>query len=127
VNDPFLLFESLGGSGWYQKLNSRSARLLTGNNSATVAIRSSTLYSVVHNQAKASTGIKMRKLVVCCAAVLALQGCATYDLSLMPRGAGPMAHGTAKQIDKSVSVTLDGETSGRPLEAGRWRPVVPSA
>lgn len=52
----------------------------------------------------------MRKLVVCCAAVLALQGCATYDLSLMPRGAGPMAHGTAKQIDKSVSVTLDGET-----------------
>lgn len=52
----------------------------------------------------------MRKLVVCCAGMLALQGCATYDLSLMPRGAGPIAHGTAKQIDKSVSITLDGET-----------------
>ncbi|WP_232466434.1 hypothetical protein [Burkholderia ubonensis] len=52
----------------------------------------------------------MRKLVVCCAAVLALQGCAVYDLSLMPRGAGPIAHGTAKQIDKSVSITLDSET-----------------
>lgn len=52
----------------------------------------------------------MRKPVVCCAAVLTLQGCATYDLSLLPREAGPMAHGTAKQIDKSVSIILDGET-----------------
>lgn len=41
---------------------------------------------------------------------LGLQGCATYDLALMPRGPGVMAHGTAKQIDKSVSITLGDET-----------------
>lgn len=51
----------------------------------------------------------MKACFLCCAA-LALQGCAVYDLSLMPRGPGLIAHGTAKQIDKSVSVTLDGET-----------------
>ncbi|MBB2928361.1 hypothetical protein [Paraburkholderia silvatlantica] len=39
-----------------------------------------------------------------------LAGCATYDLDLMPRGAGPMAHGTAKQFDKSVTINLEGET-----------------
>ncbi|MGF6903151.1 hypothetical protein P3T22_004437 [Paraburkholderia sp. GAS348] len=43
-------------------------------------------------------------------AALTLQGCATYDLSLLPRTAGPMAYGTAKQIDKSVAITLDGRT-----------------
>ena len=42
--------------------------------------------------------------------VLALQGCATYDLALMPRGTGAMAHGIAKQIDKSVSITLEDRT-----------------
>jgi len=52
----------------------------------------------------------MRKLWLCAAVALGLQGCATYDLALMPRGPGPMAHGTAKQIDKSVTVTLDNET-----------------
>lgn len=36
-----------------------------------------------------------------------LSGCATYDLSLMPRGPGKMAHGTAKQIDKTVSIAID--------------------
>jgi hypothetical protein len=50
------------------------------------------------------------KLVAGAAFILALQGCATYDLSLMPRGPGKMAHGTAKQIDKSVAVTIDDRT-----------------
>ncbi|MGU7780475.1 hypothetical protein [Burkholderia sp. PU8-34] len=52
----------------------------------------------------------MKKSLACLAAIMSLQGCATYDLSLMPRGAGPIAHGTAKQIDKSVAITLAGET-----------------
>lgn len=52
----------------------------------------------------------MKKILLCVAMALALQGCATYDLALMPRGPGPMAHGTAKQIDKSVTVTLGDET-----------------
>lgn len=39
---------------------------------------------------------------------LILSGCATYDLMLMPRGPGDLAHGTAKQIDKSVSIDLGG-------------------
>jgi hypothetical protein len=53
----------------------------------------------------------MKKLlIVIGTAALILEGCATYDLSLMPRGPGAMAHGTAKQIDKSVSITLEGQT-----------------
>jgi hypothetical protein len=48
--------------------------------------------------------------VFAAAVALALQGCATYDIALMPRGPGAMAHGTAKQIDKSVAVTLGDET-----------------
>ena len=55
-------------------------------------------------------GGSVRKLILGYAVGLTLQGCATYDLSLMPRGSGPMAHGTAKQIDKSVSIALQGET-----------------
>jgi hypothetical protein len=41
---------------------------------------------------------------------ITLSGCATYDLSLMPRGAGAMAYGTAKQIDKSVSIKIADDT-----------------
>lgn len=52
----------------------------------------------------------MRKLIFSIVAAMALGGCATYDLSLMPRGPGSMAHGTAKQIDKSVTVTLNDVT-----------------
>lgn len=52
----------------------------------------------------------MKKILLCLAIGFGLQGCATYDLALMPRGPGAMAHGTAKQIDKSVTITLDGET-----------------
>lgn len=52
----------------------------------------------------------MNKALLCVAMALALEGCATYDLALMPRGPGAMAHGTAKQIDKSVTVTLGDET-----------------
>jgi hypothetical protein len=56
----------------------------------------------------------MKKVLLYAAIGLGLPGCATYDLALMPRGPGPMAHGTAKQIDKSVSITLGDETySGR--------------
>ena len=42
--------------------------------------------------------------------MLALQGCATYYLSLMPRGPGAMAHDTAKRIAKSVSIALEVQT-----------------
>ncbi|MGF6265035.1 hypothetical protein OKW49_005963 [Paraburkholderia youngii] len=52
----------------------------------------------------------MKKMMVYGAIAFALQGCATYDLALMPRGSGQMAHGTAKQLDKSVSITLGSET-----------------
>ncbi|WP_232515874.1 lipoprotein [Burkholderia multivorans] len=52
----------------------------------------------------------MRKIISAAALALALAGCATYDLSLMPRGPGKMAHGTAKQIDKTVSITIDDRT-----------------
>jgi hypothetical protein len=62
----------------------------------------------VRNQ-QLTQGIKMRKLVVSYAGLLAWQGRVTYDLSLGPRGPGPMAHGTAKQIDKSVNIGLAGE------------------
>jgi hypothetical protein len=44
------------------------------------------------------------------AVAIVLQGCATYDLSLMPRGPGAMAYGTAKQIDKSVAIRIGDET-----------------
>lgn len=49
------------------------------------------------------------KAIVITAALL-LGGCATYDLTLMPREAGALAHGTAKQIDKSVSIQIGDET-----------------
>lgn len=49
-------------------------------------------------------------LAAAMAAIIALQGCATYDLALMPRGPGKMAQGTAKQLDKSVSITIDDRT-----------------
>ena len=62
------------------------------------------------NNDQLQTGITMKKVLLCFAIGLGLQGCATYDLALMPRGPGAMAHGTAKQIDKSVSIALDGET-----------------
>ncbi|WP_236871922.1 hypothetical protein [Burkholderia pseudomultivorans] len=52
----------------------------------------------------------MRKIIGAAAFALALAGCATYDLALMPRGPGKMAHGTAKQIDKTVSITIDERT-----------------
>lgn len=52
----------------------------------------------------------MKKILLGGVVVMILQGCATYDLALMPRGPGPMAHGTAKQIDTSVSIALGGET-----------------
>ncbi|WP_288094202.1 hypothetical protein [Thiomonas sp.] len=42
--------------------------------------------------------------------VALLSGCATYNLTLQPRGQGAIARGTAKQLDKSVSVELDGRT-----------------
>jgi hypothetical protein len=47
-------------------------------------------------------------LVVGAASLLA--GCATYNLELMPRESGSIEQGTAKQIDKSVNVTIKGET-----------------
>lgn len=51
------------------------------------------------------------KRTLCAASLVSLVGgCATYDLTLLPRGAGAMAHGTAKQIDKSVVITLGDET-----------------
>lgn len=54
----------------------------------------------------------MKKILAVCAAAF-LAGCIThpvYQLDLMPRGQGEMAYGTAKQIDKSVSIELGGET-----------------
>ncbi|SAL12094.1 hypothetical protein AWB64_00475 [Caballeronia sordidicola] len=50
----------------------------------------------------------MKKQVALLAAVTLLGGCATYTLNLLPRGAGGMAHGVAKQIDKSVRITIGG-------------------
>jgi hypothetical protein len=50
----------------------------------------------------------MKRLVLLLTACLA--GCATYQLDLMPRGAGAMAHGEAHQIDKSVAITIGSET-----------------
>jgi hypothetical protein len=52
----------------------------------------------------------MKRGWICGLLALSLQGCATYNLDLMPRTQGPMAHGVAKQIDKSVTITLGGET-----------------
>lgn len=51
----------------------------------------------------------MNRLMLWGILALSLQGCATYDIALMPHGPGPMAHGTAKQIDKSVSITIGDE------------------
>lgn len=39
-----------------------------------------------------------------------ISGCATYNLDLLPRSQAPMAHGVAKQIDKSVAITIGPET-----------------
>lgn len=52
----------------------------------------------------------MKKLFLGVAIALLMQGCATYSIDLMPRGPGPMARGTAQQIDKSVTITLGDET-----------------
>ncbi len=52
----------------------------------------------------------MKHLFIGALVAAVLCGCATYDLSLMPRGPGKLAHGEAKQIDKSVSITIDGRT-----------------
>lgn len=52
----------------------------------------------------------MKNLILAGAVALAVQGCATYNLDLMPRSQGPMAHGIAKQIDNSVTVTIGQET-----------------
>lgn len=53
----------------------------------------------------------MKRTVLAGAVISALlAGCATYDIALMPRGPGKMAHGTAKQIDKSVEVSIDDRT-----------------
>lgn len=54
----------------------------------------------------------MKPALLCAvvAVTFVISGCATYDLTLMPRGAGAMAHGVAKQIDKSVTITLGDET-----------------
>lgn len=52
----------------------------------------------------------MRKIVLSAAVALLMQGCATYNIDLMPRGPGPLARGTAKQVDKSVAITLGDET-----------------
>jgi len=53
----------------------------------------------------------MKRTILASTAICALlAGCATYDLSLMPRGPGKMAHGTAKQIDKSVAISIDDRT-----------------
>ncbi|MGN8190305.1 hypothetical protein ACTJLD_30410 [Burkholderia sp. 22088] len=52
----------------------------------------------------------MLKKICALLVALPLAGCATYDLSLMPRGPGKIAHGTAKQIDKTVSITIDDRT-----------------
>lgn len=51
----------------------------------------------------------MQKRIAAIALASALAGCATYQIDLMPRGSGPMAHGTAKQIDKSVSIQIGDE------------------
>lgn len=40
----------------------------------------------------------------------ALTGCATFQLDIMPRGPGEMAHGEAKQIDKTVTIQLGSST-----------------
>ncbi|WP_230942433.1 hypothetical protein [Burkholderia stagnalis] len=50
------------------------------------------------------------RILAAAALCAALAGCATYDLALMPRGPGKMAHGTAKQIDKSVAINIDDRT-----------------
>ena len=52
----------------------------------------------------------MRNIRAVLALTILLSGCATYSLDLLPRGQGAMAHGTAKQIDKSVTVTIGDET-----------------
>jgi hypothetical protein len=52
----------------------------------------------------------MRKPLAALALVTLLSGCATYSLDLLPRGPGAMAHGTAKQIDKSVTVAIGDQT-----------------
>ncbi|WP_257984089.1 MULTISPECIES: hypothetical protein [Ralstonia] len=52
----------------------------------------------------------MKTLFLSGAVALVLQGCATYNIDLMPRGPGPLARGTAKQVDKSVAITLGEET-----------------
>lgn len=52
----------------------------------------------------------MRTGIALAASVISLGGCATYDLTLMPRGPGPMEHGVAKQLNKSVSIEIGGET-----------------
>lgn len=53
----------------------------------------------------------MKTKILAAAAICSLlAGCATYDLSLMPRGPGKMAHGTAKQIDKSVVISISDRT-----------------
>ena len=53
----------------------------------------------------------MKRTILAGTAICALlAGCATYDLSLMPRGPGKMAYGTAKQIDKSVTISIDDRT-----------------
>ena len=52
----------------------------------------------------------MHKILAGIGLLALLSGCATYDLALMPRGPGKMAHGVAKQIDKTVSITIDDRT-----------------
>lgn len=52
----------------------------------------------------------MKKLFLCGVVAVLMQGCATYNIDLMPRGPGPLARGTAKQADKSVAITLGDET-----------------
>lgn len=50
------------------------------------------------------------KKTIAVIALLSLAGCATYQIDLLPRGPGTMAHGTAKQLDKSVTIQIGTET-----------------
>jgi hypothetical protein len=63
-----------------------------------------------HGRQLRSTAGESMKQGLAILALLSVSGCATYSLDLLPRGPGAMAHGMAKQIDKSVTVNIGDQT-----------------